>query len=130
MLQLSGDSLSHPWPCLETVRGRPTRSMQTKLRICPTVLVLLLIVSGVQANEPPLAEKLDRLKVQYEDAFRAYDAVLSIDGSIVKLYHVRGYPTVYVIDAEGEIRSKRVDGDVLDQLVENLVAEREAAGRQ
>ena len=49
-------------------------------------------------------------------------------GSIVKRYHVRGFPTVYVIDAEGKIRSKTAYGDSLDQLVEKLVAEREDAG--
>ena len=49
-------------------------------------------------------------------------------GPIAKLYHVRGYPTVYVIDAEGKIRSKTAHGDSLDQLVEKLVAEREGAG--
>jgi thiol-disulfide isomerase/thioredoxin len=50
------------------------------------------------------------------------------EGPIAKLYHVRGYPTVYVIDAEGKIRSKRSLGNELDQLVETLVAEQEAAG--
>jgi thiol-disulfide isomerase/thioredoxin len=54
--------------------------------------------------------------------------VLSIDGPIAKLYHVRGYPTVYVIDAGGKIRSKGAEGDAIEQLVERLVAEREAAG--
>jgi RNA polymerase sigma factor (sigma-70 family) len=49
-------------------------------------------------------------------------------GPIAKLYHVRGYPTVYVIDAQGKIRSKRSHGIELDQLVEKLVAEQEAAG--
>jgi peroxiredoxin len=49
---------------------------------------------------------------------------------IVQLYRVRSYPTVYVIDAEGKIRAKEAHGDVLDQLVEKLVAEREAAGGQ
>jgi thiol-disulfide isomerase/thioredoxin len=50
-------------------------------------------------------------------------------GPIAKLYRVRGYPTVYVIDALGKIRSKRSRGDELDQLVEKLVAEHEAAGK-
>jgi RNA polymerase sigma factor (sigma-70 family) len=50
------------------------------------------------------------------------------EGPIVKLYHVRGYPTVYVIDAEGKIRSKMSIGNNLDELVEKLVAEKEAAG--
>jgi thiol-disulfide isomerase/thioredoxin len=55
-------------------------------------------------------------------------AVLSIDGPIAKLYHVRGYPTVYLIDADGKIRSKTALGDSLDQQVEKLVAEPEGAG--
>src|SRR5262245_11076687 len=52
MLQLSGDSRSHSWSCHETVRSHPMRSMQTKPPVCPTVLVLLIVISGVRANEP------------------------------------------------------------------------------
>jgi thiol-disulfide isomerase/thioredoxin len=48
------------------------------------------------------------------------------EGPIARLYHVQGYPTVYVIDAAGNIRSKKALGDSLDQLVEKLVAEQEA----
>src|SRR3954470_23296194 len=50
------------------------------------------------------------------------------EGPIARLYHVRAYPTVYVIDAEGTIRSKGSHGDELDQLVERLVAEQEVSG--
>jgi len=49
------------------------------------------------------------------------------EGPIARLYRVRGYPTL-VIDAGGKIRSKFSRGDSLDRLVEELVAEREAAG--
>lgn len=49
------------------------------------------------------------------------------EGPIAKLYHVRGYPTTFVIDADGKIRSKATQGEALDRLVESLVAEREAA---
>jgi thiol-disulfide isomerase/thioredoxin len=55
--------------------------------------------------------------------------LLTTDGPIAKLYRVRGYPTVYVIDAKGKICSKKVIGTSLDQLVEKLVAELEAAGK-
>ena len=51
------------------------------------------------------------------------------DGPIAKLYHLRGLPTVYVIDAQGKIRSKDAIGGSLDQLVEELVAEREAVAK-
>lgn len=50
-------------------------------------------------------------------------------GPIANLYHVRSYPTVYVIDADGKIRGKDAHGLALDQLVERLVTERESAGR-
>ena len=50
-------------------------------------------------------------------------------GPIAKLYHVQGYPTVYVLDADGKIRSKGSHGNELDQLVEKLVTERETANR-
>jgi hypothetical protein len=48
-------------------------------------------------------------------------------GPIAKLYHVRGYPTIYVIDKKGKIRSKNTVGGSLDELVEKLVVEEEAA---
>ncbi len=51
------------------------------------------------------------------------------EGPIAKLYHVRGYPTIYVIDALGKIRSKRSLGKELDQLVEKLVVEQEDASK-
>lgn len=50
-------------------------------------------------------------------------------GPIASLYHVQGYPTVYVLDAEGKIRAKNARGSALDELVENLVAEQERARR-
>jgi RNA polymerase sigma factor (sigma-70 family) len=51
------------------------------------------------------------------------------DGPIAKLYHVRGYPTIYVIDAEGKIQSKKAYGKQFEELVEELVAKTEAAGQ-
>jgi thiol-disulfide isomerase/thioredoxin len=56
-------------------------------------------------------------------------ALVTTDGPIAKLYHVRGYPTVYAIDAEGKIRSKASHGEALVQLVEKLVAEQEATDK-
>ena len=50
-------------------------------------------------------------------------------GPIAKLYHVQGYPTIYVIDAAGKIRSKKSHGNELDQLVEKLVTEQETASK-
>jgi hypothetical protein len=54
--------------------------------------------------------------------------LLTTEGPIAELFRVRGDPTVFVIDAKGKICSKEVIGTSLDQLVEKLVAEHEAAG--
>jgi thiol-disulfide isomerase/thioredoxin len=48
-------------------------------------------------------------------------------GGIVAKLGVRAWPTVYVIDAQGVIRYKNVRGEPLDQAVDRLVAEAEAA---
>lgn len=46
-------------------------------------------------------------------------------GPIASLYHVSGFPTVFVIDALGTIRSTNSRGEGLDTLVEKLVKEAE-----
>jgi RNA polymerase sigma factor (sigma-70 family) len=47
-------------------------------------------------------------------------------GPIVKKYHVRGYPTVILIDSKGIIRNPTAHpGESLDKLVDDLVAETE-----
>jgi hypothetical protein len=49
-------------------------------------------------------------------------------GPLVKTFKVRGFPTLYLIDAKGVIRKKWLGspkGDVLDKAVEELVAEAE-----
>ncbi len=42
-------------------------------------------------------------------------------GPIAKRYHIRSYPTVYVIDEKGIIRQKQVVGTALDQVVDELI---------
>lgn len=48
-------------------------------------------------------------------------------GPIARRYHVEGYPTAIVIDAEGKIRFRGSAGVPLDDLVERLVGETEKA---
>jgi len=48
-------------------------------------------------------------------------------GPIVKRYHISGYPTIFVIDAEGNIRHKRIPGDYLDKAVDELLREIEVS---
>ncbi|MEM7516192.1 MAG: thioredoxin-like domain-containing protein, partial [Planctomycetota bacterium] len=42
---------------------------------------------------------------------------------IADLYQVQGYPTIYVLDAEGRIRFKDLRGKSLDDAVEKLLEE-------
>ena len=45
------------------------------------------------------------------------------EGPIARRYHVTGFPTVFVLDAKGVIRSKGVRGAGLDLAVETLLKE-------
>ncbi len=49
-----------------------------------------------------------------------------LDGPIFRRYHVKGFPTTFVIDAKGVIRGTRAGGPDLDAFVEGLVKEAEA----
>ena len=44
-------------------------------------------------------------------------------GPISKKWNVSGWPTIYVIDAEGKIRYKNARGEQLDDALETLLAE-------
>jgi len=48
---------------------------------------------------------------------------------IALAWNVRGWPTVYVIDAKGVIRQKHLRRNKLNVPQENLMAETEAAGK-
>lgn len=47
----------------------------------------------------------------------------STSGPISTRWNVRGWPTIYVMDAKGVIRYKNVRGDDLDKALETLLAE-------
>ena len=44
-------------------------------------------------------------------------------GPIASTWNVSGWPTIYVLDAEGRIRFKNVRGDAMDAAIEELMAE-------
>ena len=45
------------------------------------------------------------------------------EGSILKTWNVRFFPTIYVIDAQGVIRHKQLRGEELEKAVEKLLSE-------
>jgi thiol-disulfide isomerase/thioredoxin len=47
------------------------------------------------------------------------------DGPIVKHYHIRRYPTLFVLDTKGVIRARDARGEGLDQAVDKLLNEME-----
>lgn len=44
-------------------------------------------------------------------------------GPISTAWNVRGWPTIYVLDAQGTIRYKNVRGEAMDNALETLLAE-------
>ena len=54
----------------------------------------------------------------------------STSGKIPTQFGVRGYPTIYVLDAKGVIRFKNTRGDALTQAVETLLAEMKAGDKR
>ena len=48
-------------------------------------------------------------------------------GPISRAWNVRGWPTIYVLDAQGVIRFKNVRGEAMDKAVDELLAEMKPA---
>jgi hypothetical protein len=51
------------------------------------------------------------------------------DGPISHAWNVRGWPTIYVLDAKGTIRFKNVRGEAMDKAVDELMKEVEGGGK-
>jgi hypothetical protein len=52
----------------------------------------------------------------------------STNGPISTTWNVHGWPTIYVLDAEGKIRYRGVKGEKLDQAIDTLLAELDRSG--
>ena len=50
------------------------------------------------------------------------------EGPITKSYHIRSYPSVFLIDGNGIIRQKHIVGEALDKAVDDLLAEMKPSG--
>ena len=48
------------------------------------------------------------------------------EGPITKSYHIRSYPSVFLIDGKGVIRQKQIIGEALDKAVDELLNETKA----
>ncbi len=100
-------------PCMAEVPHE--REMAAKYKDKPVALL------GVDCDEDR-AKALEVMKKEGISWPNWYDGVPG-EGPIAKAYHIRGYPTVMVIDAEGKIRLRNGRGKNLDDFVDKLLEE-------
>ncbi len=95
------------------------RSLVKRLENRPFALI------GVNSD----ADK-DKLKAAMEKeniTWRSFwNGPAGTQGPISQAWHVRGWPTIYVLDGDGVIRYRDVRGDDMDRAVDKLLKELEA----
>jgi hypothetical protein len=74
-------------------------------------------------NSDPDREKLKEVLKKEEITWRSWWDGGSTHGPIASKWNVRGWPTVYVLDAKGVIRYKNVRGEAMDKVIDELMAE-------
>jgi hypothetical protein len=95
------------------------RSLVKKFADNPFVLLGVNSDSDRDDLKPVLAKE--------EITWRSWWDGGSTNGPIATKWNVSGWPTIYLIDAEGIIRHKNVRGNELDAALAALVAEAEAS---
>lgn len=98
------------------------RSLVDKLKDEPFALI------GVNSDEDRAALK-QRLAAERMPWRHFFDGG-STEGPIATKWNVRAWPTTYVIDAEGVIRGRNLRDERAEQLIEKLLAELAAKGKQ
>jgi hypothetical protein len=90
------------------------RSLVKRLENQPFALI------GVNSDEDK--EALKKAMVKEEITWRSfYDQ--STKGPIASRWNIEGWPSIFVLDAEGKIRTRDVRGEELDKAVDELLAE-------
>ena len=95
------------------------RSLVEKLKNEPFAIV------GV--NSDSKREELREVLKKENITWRSFFDGGSTNGPIATEWNVSGWPTIYVIDAEGRIRFKNVRGPELEAAIDSLLAELKAA---
>ncbi len=103
-------------PCMREVPHE--RELAERLKDRPFAIL------GVDCNEEKSAglKAIESEKITWPNWNDGSDG----DGPIVKRYHIRSYPSVFVIDAQGIIRHTQFSGEDLDKAVDALLEELEA----
>ena len=99
------------------------RSLVKKLADKPFVII------GVNSDKD--RDKLKETIKEENITWRSFWNGGSTSGPISTEWNVHGWPTIYVIDADGVIRHKNLRGDPLEKAIEALVekAEKKAGGK-
>lgn len=90
------------------------RSLVERLKDKPFALI------GVNSDtdKAKVKKRMDQEKITWRSFWNGPDGT---DGPISTAWNVRGWPTVYVIDAKGVIRAKNVRWEKLDDAVDELL---------
>jgi len=75
------------------------------------------------------SDSKDRLKELVKDGTTTWRNFTNVqaDGTISTTWGVRGWPTLYLIDHNGVIKHKGLNGDKMEEAIKEMVAEAEAA---
>ena len=92
------------------------RSLVERLRDKP--FALIGVNSDIDKKE--LKKRMEKEKITWRSFWAGPD---NVDGPIPTAWNVKGWPTVYVIDAKGVIRARYCRGKKLDEMVDRLLAE-------
>ena len=98
------------------------RSLVKKLADEPFALVGV----NTDRDKDEYRKQAEEMEVTWRSAWQG-----STNGPISRRYAVQGYPTVYLIDAEGKIRKTWIgspDEDDLEQWIGDLIAEAKREG--
>jgi len=78
------------------------------------------VLFGINTDEDPDKFREDCVKegVNWPNLFQG-----STDGPVPRQWGVSGYPTIYVVDADGVIRYRDLHGEELEHAVMSLIAE-------
>ncbi len=92
------------------------RSLVKRLKDEPFALV------GVNSDEDleKLRPVLETENITWRSFWNGPDGT---QGPIAKRWNVKGWPTLYILDAEGRIRFKGLRGEEMDAAVDELLAE-------
>lgn len=76
-----------------------------------------LIGLNAYDDRPDFEKGVAEFGVNWTVAYQGMEAAIS------ELYRVRGYPTIYILDADGRIAAKDLRGEAIGHKVDELIAE-------